>query len=330
MSIKNNPFKKCLRDLIEIEAEVIHDGSREKKVFLKEANAKVQKEVNRQIQAGRNELRLGHYSLARKYFSASIEIASNNAIILAPLFKQIGDIYSVRQFYDDAIECYEESLIVLKNANGSNNYNDILQVIEKVGKIYFDTEQYTKVLDYFQEVCDYMGSLESFNLSWEIQHKVGLIHCRNENLVEAEGYFRAALISIREQEFSNTYEEYKETGNTNSNNQNIATAIYCLGIVHEETCQYASAISCFTEALAYTYRCLDCHSINEMKIEILSSIGRIYRKDGNLYQAYTWQHAAADLKLRTEPEIVGARQLAHEPSNIWYTSKKFISIARNL
>ena len=324
MNVNYNPFKPCFRDILSIEAQLgrkyQYDVVRSRipsEICTIAQNDDFSKYLE---QRGQNELRLGQYDAALISFSAAVDAAPSNTDSLFYGYEAIGDIHMLKESYVDAIDYYQQSIIVGNKLYGVNRKigKDISQVKKKVGNLFFDTAQYQSALCCFEELN---GELEWPSFT---RHKVGLIHFYNGNTEEAKQTFYIELEAFRKQYFSSTYMKCVTEEETTNKYQHMCTLLYCLGLVHEEKAEYELAISCLTEALAMHFLCIDSHFYFELKVAILSSLGCVFAKEGDANQAQIWNDAAR--KISDSLNNGNDRNMmSNKSTNSWTVTKTLLS-----
>lgn len=241
---------------------------------------------------------------------------------LSLLYFELGNVYSDKGTYRDALEAYETGLRMDRELNDTNG---IATFTQRIGLIYTDMGHYKKAFDYLQESSQLAEQINDSLLISYNYHNIGVIYEHLENYDRADFHYLASLRldSLRQDwegvaigilnlgnvasakgdktEAIELYTTAREMGELYDMPVLIVDALQNIAIIHDDLGELDTAMRFYTEALRMSRIQNDSYN----QANILNNIAglRIQQKQ------WTLAHAAAD-EAREISETMGARHLS--------------------
>lgn len=145
---------------------------------------------------------IGEYEKSLDYYNSAEKLAkiithsknyyknSTYEFFAAKIYNNIGEIYRIFSYYEDAIIYYNKAL----NFDRKLNYQATFGVVlSNLGDIEYHIGNYDKALEYFNESHTYLLKNEYKKGMAEVYRLLALIHEKKENYEECEKYFSKAI-----------------------------------------------------------------------------------------------------------------------------------------
>jgi CHAT domain-containing protein/Tfp pilus assembly protein PilF len=194
-----------------------------------------------------------------------IQVLGDSNLAIAQVLSSIGTVYLNQGKYVQAIEYYQQALVIRKHLLG-DQHPDVAKSYIRIGVVYSKQGQYSQALDLFQNGINtlrqalgeqHLDVAKSYN-------SIGILYLRLSQYQQALDYHQQAL-AIQKQALGEQHTDVVESYNN-------------MGNVYINLGQYAEAIDCFQRALAIWKEIL-----GEQQTDVAGSynnLGAVYFKQG--------------------------------------------------
>ena len=200
---------------------------------------------------GKDEMAMRNFEASLDYYKRALK-EGPQPTVACTILELMGDAYSALELHEKALERYQEGLRMKRKTK-------MMVLLIKIANSFFAQGEYEKSLGIYCQALP----LKSVEEGWDsdevaqIYMRIGLIQFESGNSDLALDHLWHALRAKRKRSLAKDDQNYwaalQERMST-SNEQQMATILFIMGVIHEERCEFEWALTYFTECLAAQQR----------------------------------------------------------------------------
>lgn len=244
---------------------------------------------------GMDEMELFNLDRALDYFKMALRTVPQPSQA-ASILELMGDVYSLQGRHTKALERYQEALRLKRKTK-------MMKLLSKIADEFFLSGEYEKAISIYMQALP----LKSIEDGWDsdgvaqMYHRVGLIYFdRGESDLALDHFWHALRAKKRRALGSDqgTYWGALHERVGTCDEEDLASVLFCMGLAHEERCEYEWAMASLGEALVVQGRHLGRDHADVANT--LLHIGAVHARLGEVNEARATYTRARDMQRRLE------------------------------
>lgn len=167
------------------------------------------------------------------------QLSDAKFIVRSLIYSDDFDVDEALASFGDLIECYEESLELVKKLH-SGDHETLSRILHRLGDLCFEIHEYDQAIERLEEALksEHVIAVEK-QVNEEnvcsMLHKKGVVHLYKKEYHQAKHCFESVV--------------YRQRKSRTTDLEGEATALYCLGVAFDSLGAHKLSLSAFTEAL---------------------------------------------------------------------------------